>query len=88
MHLCWTTRSKHECRPKQLCLYLVYLFLRIEDGIDKLLVRNLPVEMLLYHIIVYLEFDVFKKFLSGPCLYMERRIPVIGDIDADKLCAG
>ena len=52
MSLCRTTGNKHECRPKQLCLYLVYLFLRLEDGIDKLLVRDLAVEMPLGHFLV------------------------------------
>lgn len=61
MNLCRPTESKRECRPKQLCLYLVHLFLRIEYSIDKLLVRDLAVEMALGHIIVYLEFDVLKS---------------------------
>ena len=64
MNLCRPTESKRECRPKQLCLYLVHLFLRIEYSIDKLLVRDLAVEMSLSHIIVYLEFDVLKKFIT------------------------
>ena len=67
MGLCRTTDSKSECSPKQLCLCSVYLFLRLKYRIDKFLVRNLPVEMPLGHVIVYLEFDVLKKFLTDPC---------------------
>lgn len=54
--LCRTTESKSECSPKQLCLLLVYLFLRFENGIDKFLVRDLPVEMPL----VYLELGALR----------------------------
>ena len=88
MSLCRTTGSKHKCRPKQLCLYLVYLFLRLEDGIDKLLVRDLAVKMSLGHIIVYLELGVLKKLLSDPCPDVERRIPVVGHVNSDKLGTG
>ena len=77
MNLCRPTESKRECRPKQLCLYLVHLFLRIEYRIDKLLIRDLAVEMSLAHIIVYLEFDILKKFISDPCPDVERRIPIV-----------
>ena len=88
MHLCRTTGSKHEYRSKQLCLYLVYLFMRLEDGIDKLFVRDLAVKMSLGHIIVYLEFGDLRKLLSDPCPDVERRIPVIGHVDSDKLGTG
>ena len=44
--------------------------------------------MSLGHIIVYLEFGVLKKFLSDPCPDVERRIPVVGHVDADKLGTG
>ncbi len=77
MNLCRPTESKRECRPKQLCLYLVHLFLRIEYSIDKLLIRDLAVEMSLGHIIVYLEFDVLKKLITDPCPDVERRIPIV-----------
>ena len=43
----------------------------------KLLVRDLAVEMSLSHIIVYLEFDVLKKFITDPCPDVERRIPIV-----------
>ena len=88
MSLCRTTGSKHKCRSKQLCLCFVHLFLRLENGIDKFLVRNLTVEMLLSHIIVYLEFGVLKELLSDPCPDMKRRIPVVGYIDAHKFGTG
>ncbi len=88
MGLCWTTRSKHECRPKQLCLYLVYLFLRLEDGIDKFFVRELTVKMGLSHIVIYLEFALIKKFIAYPCPDMERWIPVVRHIDTDKFRPG
>ena len=88
MNLCRTTGHKHKCSPKQLCLYLVHLLLRLEYGIDKLLVRGLTVEMSLGHIIVYLKLGVLKKFLSDPCPDVERRIPVVGHVDSDKLGTG
>ena len=44
--------------------------------------------MSLGHIIVYLEFGVLKKFFSDPCPDVERRIPIVGHIDSDKLGTG
>ena len=88
MNLCRTTSGKSERCSQQFRLLSVYLFLWLEHGIDKLLIRDMAVEMSLCHIIVYLELDVLKKFLSDPCPDVERRIPVIGDIDADKLSTG
>ena len=88
MSLCWPTDSKSECSTQQLGLLPVYLFLRLEHSIDKLLVRDLPVEMSLGHIIVYLEFCVLKKLISDPCPDVERRIPVVGYVDAYKFGTG
>ena len=48
-----------------------------EAGVDKFLVRDLAVKMSLGHIIVYLEFDILKKFISDPCPDGERRIPIV-----------
>ena len=69
-------------------LLSVYLFLRFEDGVDKFFVRDLPVEMSLSHIIVYLELGVLKKLLSDPCPDVERRVPVVGHVDSDKFGTG
>ena len=88
MNLCLSTGGKSESSAQQLGLLHAYLFLRLENGIDKFLVRNLPVEMSLGHIIVYLEFGVLKEFLSDPCPDMKRRIPVVGYIDAHKFGTG
>lgn len=88
MNLRRSSNGKGENSAQQFRLFSVYLFLRLEDGIDKLLVRNLAVEMPLSHIIVYLEFGVLEKFLADPCPDMERRIPVIGDIDAHQFGTG
>ncbi len=67
MNICWTAYGKGENRTQQLGLFPAYLFLLFKYGIDKFLVRDLSVEMPLGHIIVYLEFGVFKEFLSDPC---------------------
>ena len=67
MNLCLSTGGKSERCSQQFRLLSVYLFLWIEDGIDKLLVRDLAVKMSLGHIIVYLELGVLKKLLSDPC---------------------
>ena len=88
MSLWRSADSKGECRAQQFRLLPAYLFLRLEYGIDKLLVRDLTVEMSLGHIIVYLELGVLKKFLSDPCPDVERRIPVVGHVDSDKLGTG
>ena len=86
--LCWSASSKGENCIQQLRLFFTYLFLRFKHSIDKFFVRDLPVEMLLGHIIVYLEFGVLEKFLSDPCPDVEQRIPVVGHVDADKFCTG
>ena len=88
MNLCRTTSGKSERCSQQFRLLSVYLFLRLEDGIDELFVRDLAVKMPLGHIIVYLELDGLKKFLADPCPDVERRIPVVGHVDSDKLCSG
>lgn len=88
MNLCRSTDSQGKCSAQQFGLLPVYLFLRFEDGIDKFLVREQAVEMPFGHIVVYLEFCVLKKFLSDPCPDMERRIPVVGHVDSDKLGTG
>lgn len=88
MNLCLSTGSKGKSYFQQFSLPYAYLFLRLEDGVDKLLVRDLPVEMSLGHIIVYMELGVLKKFLSDPCPDVERRIPVVGHADSDKLGTG
>lgn len=67
-HELWRTAyGKGECSTQQLCLSCTYRLLQLEDCIDKLLVRNLPVGMLWNHIIIYPEWDVLKKFLTDPC---------------------
>ena len=88
MNLCRTTSGKSERCSQQFRLLSVYLFLRLEDSVDKFFVRDLPVEMSLSHIIVYLELGVLKKLLSDPCPDVERRVPVVGHVDSDKLCSG
>ena len=88
MGLCRATDGKGKCSPKQLCLCFTYLFLRLKYCIDKFLVRDLSVEMLLCHIIVYLELGVLEKFLSGPCPDKERWIPVVGNIETYKFGTG
>ena len=88
MNLCRTTGGKSESCSQQFSLLPVYLFLRLEYGIDKFLVRDLPVEMSLGHIIVYMKLGVLKKFLSDPCPDVERRVPVVGHVDSDKLGTG
>ena len=88
MNLCRTTSGKSERCSQQFRLLSVYLFLRLEDSVDKFFVRDLPVEMSLSHIIVYLELGVLKKLLSDPCPDVERRIPVVGHVDSDKLGTG
>ena len=67
MSLRQSSGGKGENGAQQLRLLSVYLFLRLEDSVDKLLVRDLTVEMSLCHIIVYLEFGVLKEFFSDPC---------------------
>jgi hypothetical protein len=88
MGLCRTSGGKSKRCSQQFRLLTAYLFLRLEDSIDKFLVRDLTVEMSLGHIIVYLELGVLKKLLSDPCPDVERRIPVVGHIDTYKLCTG
>ena len=88
MNICRTADSKGESSTQKFGLLPVYLLLRLEYGIDKLLVRDLAVEMSLGHIIVYLEFGVLKKFITDPCPDVERRIPIVGHVDSDKLCSG
>ena len=88
MSLCRTANGKGGNRTQQFRLLPAYLFLRLENGVDKFFVRDLPVEMSLGHIIVYLEFGVLKKFLSDPCPDVKRRIPVVGHVDSDKLGTG
>ena len=88
MNLCRTTSGKSERYSQQFRLLSVYLFLRLEDSVDKFFVRDLPVEMPLGHIIVYLEFGVLIEFFSDPCPDVERWIPVVGHVDSDKLCSG
>ena len=66
MNLRRSSGGKGENSAQQFRLFSVYLFLRIEYSVDKLLVRDLSVEMPLGHIIVYLEFSVLEKFLSDP----------------------
>ncbi len=61
MNLCWSASGKGENGTQQFRLFSIYLFLRIKYSVDKLLVRDLAVEMALGHIIVYLEFDVLKS---------------------------
>lgn len=74
MGLCRTANGKGKSRTQQLGLPCAYLFLRFENGIDKFLVRDLPVEMFLSHIIVNLELGVFKKLITDPCPDMERQL--------------
>ena len=88
MNLCLSTGGKSESSAQQLGLLHAYLFLRLENGIDKFLVRDLAVKMSLGHIIVYLEFGVLKKLLADPCPDVERRVPVVGHVDSDKLGTG
>ena len=88
MNLRRSSGGKGENSAQQFRLFSIYLFLRLEYGIDKLLVRDLAVKMPLCHIIVYLKFCVLKKFLSDPCPDVERRIPVVGHVDSDKLGTG
>lgn len=88
MSLCRTANGKGENRTQQLGLLPIYLLLRLKYGIDKFLVRNLPVEMLLGHIIVYLELGVLIEFFSDTCPDMKRRISVVGHTDAYKLGSG
>ena len=88
MNLCRSTGGKGKSYFQQFRLLPVYLFLRLEDGIDKLLVREQAVKVSLGHIIVYLEFGVLKKLLADPCPDMERRIPVVGHVDSDKFGTG
>lgn len=88
MNLRRSSGGKSKSCSQQLGLLPAYLFLRLEDGIDKFLVRDLSVEMLLCHIIVYLELCVLKEFLSDLGPDMERRIPVVGHIDAHQFCTG
>ena len=77
MNLCRSTGGKGKSYFQQFRLLPVYLFLWLEHGIDKLLIRDMAVEMSLGHIIVYLELGVLIEFLSDPCPDMERRIPVV-----------
>ena len=77
MNLRRSSGGKGENSAQQFRLFSIYLFLRIEYSVDKLLVRDFAVKMLLGRIIVYLEFDILKKFLSDPCPDMERRIPIV-----------
>ena len=88
MNLRRASGGKDKCSPKQLCLCFVYLFLRIEYSVDKFLVRDLSVEMSLGHIIVYLELGVLIELLSNTCPDVERRIPVVGYIDAHQFGPG
>ena len=88
MNLCRTTSGKSERCSQQFRLLTAYLLLRLEDGIDKFLVRDLTVEMSLGHIIVYLKLGVLKKLLSDPCPDVERRISVVGHVDAHKFGTG
>ena len=88
MNLCRTSSGKSKSCSQQLGLLPAYLFLRLEDGIDKLLVRDLAVKMSLGHIIVYLELGVLKKLLSDPCPDVERLIPLVGHVNSDKLGTG
>ena len=81
MGLCRASGCKGKRCTQQFRLLPAYLFLRLEDGVDKLLVRDLAVERPLGRIIVYLEFCVLKKFLSDPCPDVERRIPVVEHVD-------
>lgn len=88
MNICRTSSGKGKCSTQQLRLLPAYLFMRLEYGIDKFLIRDLTLEMPLGHIIVYLELDVLEKFLADSCPDMERWIPVVGDIDAYKFGTG
>ena len=88
MNLCRTTSGKSERCSQQFRLLTAYLLLRLEDGIDKLLVRDLAVKMSLGRIIVYLEFGVLKKLITDPCPDVERRIPVVRHVDAHKFGTG
>ena len=88
MNLRRSSGGKGENSAQQFRLFSIYLFLRIEYSVDKFLVRDLSVEMSFGHIIVYLELGVLIEFLSDPCPDMERRIPVVGHVDSDKLGTG
>ena len=72
-----SSSGKGENGTQQFRLFSIYLFLRIKYSVDKLLVRDLAVEMSLGHIIVYLEFDILKKFITDPCPDVKRRIPIV-----------
>ena len=88
MNLRRSSGGKGENSAQQFRLFSIYLFLRLKYGIHKFLVRNLAVEMLMGHIIVYLELGVLIEFHSDPCPDMERRIPVVGDIEVHKFGTG
>ncbi len=77
MSLRQSSGGKGENGAQQFRLLTAYLLLRLEDGIDKFLVRDLTVEMSLGHIIVYLKLGVLKKLLSDPCPDVERRITIV-----------
>ena len=78
MNLCLSIGGKSERGFQQLRLLSAYLFLRLKNGIDKLLVCDFAIKMSLGHIIVYLELGALKKLLSGSCPDVERRITVVG----------
>ena len=88
MSLCRATNSKFKGYSKQIGLYFINLFLRLEDSIDKFFIRNLTVKMGLSHIVIYLEFGLLENLIAYPCPDVERRIPVVGYIDTDKFRSG
>ena len=45
MNICWSSSGKSERCSQQFRLLSVYLFLWLEHGIDKLLIRDMAVEI-------------------------------------------
>lgn len=67
-NLCWATGCQHEGCAEQLGLRSANLLLWVKDGIDKLLVREFPTEMLLGGIVRDTEFFSLKTLFPdlGP----------------------
>ncbi len=78
--------GEHKGGTQQVYLCLTDLFLRLEDGVYQLLVRNLIVEVLLGEIVVNLELDIIELLVADPRPDMQRRVVVIRDIEFDKFC--
>ncbi len=79
--------SEHKGGTQQVYLRLTDLFLRLEDGVYQLLVRNLIVEMQLGEVVVNLELDIIKLLLADPRPDMQRWIVVVRNIDLDEFCS-